>query len=527
MSARPPEPILTAAVPQLQDFLAATARRRPDAIALVCDGRRMTYAEMDAESTALAHALVRLGVRRGDRVVVFADNTVQSVVSFWAILKASAVSAIVNSQTRSDRLAYLLADCGASALVTDARHTATFIDPAARATSLRAVVVSGDADASRIGHLPGLTHWDDALAAPPGGSPPERRGLDVDLAAIVYSSGSTGDPKGIALTHRNMITAATSISTYLENTERDVILGVLPLSLTYGLYQLITAVRVGARLVLERSFAFPAQILKVMAEERVTGFAGVPMMYAMMLQMKTLADYDLSGLRYLTNAAAAIPEEHLLRLQDLLPNARIYSMYGQTECARISYLPPEDVRRKPGSIGIAIPNTEIWIVDERGERLGPNEVGELVVRGGHVMRGYWERPELTAARLRPGPLPGEQVLFTGDLHRFDDEGYLYFVSRMDDIIKTRGEKVAPKEVEHALSGIPGVREAAVIGVPDPILGQAIKAFLVLEPDADVDPKSARLECEKRLENYKVPKEIVIVPELPRTSGGKVRKTELR
>jgi amino acid adenylation domain-containing protein len=515
------------AAPLLHDHLAASAARLPGKVALVCDGERLTYAEIEGRANALANALVRRGVVRGDRVLIFADNTAQAVVSFWAALKANAVACIVNSQTRVDKLAMMLADCRASALIADRRHAAVFTEAAARSPWLNAVVVAGGLDEERAAGLRGVVAWDEALAAEDRERPPVRVNLDHDLAAIIYSSGTTGEPKAIMLTHRNMLAASASIIAYLENGEDDVVLNVLPLSLTYGVYQMICAVRAGARLVLERSFAFPAQVLRKMADERVTGFAGVPMIFAILLQTKNLADYDLSSLRYVTNAAAALPVAHLLRLRELFPGLRIFSMYGQTECARISYLPPEDIDRKPGSIGIPIPNTEFWIVDEHGERAPAHQVGELVVRGAHVMRGYWERPEETARRLRPGPVPGEVVLYTGDYCKLDEEGYLYFVSRMDDIIKSRGEKVSPREVENALAEIPGVREVAVVGVPDDLLGQAVKAFLIADPDAGLTEKQVRLECEKRLESYMVPKYVVFVSDLPRTSGGKVKKSELK
>jgi acyl-CoA synthetase (AMP-forming)/AMP-acid ligase II len=228
-----------------------------------------------------------------------------------------------------------------------------------------------------------------------------------------------------------------------------------------------------------------------------------------------------------TNTAAALPVKHILMLKDLFPRARIYSMYGLTECKRCTYLPPKDLTRKPTSVGIAIPNTEMWIVDEHDRRVGPGVVGQLVIRGATVMKGYWEKPEATAQKLRPGPLPGEQVLYTGDYCRMDEEGYLYFVGRMDDLIKSRGEKVAPKEVELVLMNIPGVKEAAVIGVPDPILGQALKAFVVLETGTDLAEKQLQKECQSRLENFMVPKYIVAVPSLPRTDTGKVRKAGLQ
>ena len=517
---------LPAAVPLLHDYLLASAARLPGKVALVCGEERLTYAEIDERSNALAHALVHRGVGRGDRVVVFADNTSECAVAFWGVLKANAVVSILNSQTKTDKLAHLLNDCRAAALVTDARHAPVFAGAAKQSPHLRAVIVSGALDRSRLARLPGVAGWDEALAGERRDAPPPRTSIDIDLAAIIYTSGSTGDPKGIMLTHRNMTAAATSITAYIGNVEEDVILCVLPFSFDYGLYQMIMAFRTGARLVLERSFAYPAHVLRKMVDEGVTGFPGVPTVFAMMLGTSTLHEYDFSRIRYVSNTAAALPAKHIRFLRELLPHALVYSMYGLSECKRCTYLPPEDIDRKPDSVGIAIPNTEIWLVDEHDRRLGPDHVGQLVVRGATVMRGYWDKPEETARRLRPGPLPGEQVLYTGDLCRLDDEGYLYFVSRMDDSIKSRGEKVAPKEVEAALVEIPGVREAAVIGVPDPILGQAVKAFVVLDAGATLTERSIRIECQKRLENFMVPKHIVLVAELPKTASGKIHKLGL-
>lgn len=520
---------MDSAIPQLHDFILASARRLPEKVALVSGKRRLTFAEIDQSSNALARALVKRGVERGDRVVVFADNSVEAVIAFWAVLKANAVVSMVHPQTKADRLAYLLNDSRAAALITDAPLLPVAGDAARRSSHLKAVIVSGALDPQSVAGpdaIVGLSGWAEAVSAEPSESPPPRRNHEGDLAAIIYTSGSTGDPKGVMLTHRNMITAAISISTYLENIEDDVILNVLPLSFDYGLYQMIMASRVGARLILERSFAYPAQILTRAAEERVTGFPGVPTIFAILSEFKSIQEFNLTTIRYVSNTAAALPVKHILKLKDIFPGARIYSMYGLTECKRVSYLPPEDLDRKPESVGVAIPNTELWIVDDEGKKLGPNQVGQLVVRGATVMKGYWEKPEATAKRLRPGPVPGEQVLYTGDLCRLDEEGYLYFVARMDDILKVRGEKVAPKEVEGALMTIPGVREAAVIGVPDPILGQAIKAFVVLERGASLVERDILRQCQERLEAFKVPKEVVFMKDLPKTSTGKIKKSDL-
>jgi amino acid adenylation domain-containing protein len=514
------------AVPQLHDFLGASAKRLPDKAALVCQKQRVTYRELDESSNALANALVRAGVARGDRVVVFGDNTIETVIAFWGVLKANAVISIVNPLTKADKLTYLLNDCRATVLVTEAHLTPIFAEAAKNAPRLRHVIVSGTVDIERMAGLPSVARWQDVLAGAPRDAPPARRNIDIDLAAIIYTSGSTGDPKGVMLTHRNMLAAGTSIATYLENVEDDVILCVLPLAFDYGLYQMIMSVSVGARLVLERSFAFPTRVLETVVSEGVTGFPGVPTIFAILAEMKSLSDYDFSKIRYASNTAAALPVKHILMLKDIFPKAKIFSMYGLTECKRCTYLPPADLDRKPTSVGIAIPNTELWIVDENDVRLGPNQVGQLVIRGATVMKGYWEKPEATAKKLRPGPLPGEQVLYTGDLCRLDEDGYLYFVGRMDDIIKSRGEKVAPKEVESTLMNIHGVKEAAVIGVPDDILGQAVKAFVVLEEGATLVEKDVVRECQQRLENFMVPKYISFVASLPKTTTGKIKKTDL-
>ena len=492
----------------LHDYLAHSARKHPDKIALVCGSQRLTYSQIDEQSDALAHRLAAAGVQRGDRVIVFADNTAETVISFWGVLKANAVVSIVNPQTKKDKLAYLLRDCRPAALISEPRLKPVFGDAAAACPSLKTVILSEE------------------IQDLPAGPAPRRQCIDIDLAAIIYTSGSTGDPKGVMLTHRNMLTAATSISTYLEIQEDEVILDVLPLAFDYGLYQMIMAFRMGARVVLEKSFAYPAQVLKLIASERITGFPGVPTIFAILAEMKSLREFDLSSIRYVTNTAAALPVKHILMLKDMFPGARIYSMYGLTECKRCTYLPPADLDRKPTSVGIAIPNTEMWIVDEDGNKVGPNVVGQLVIRGATVMKGYWEKPEATAKKLKPGPLPGEQVLYTGDYCSMDEEGYLYFVGRMDDIIKSRGEKVAPKEVEAALMNISGVKEAAVIGVPDEALGQAVKAYVVFENGFFIPEREIQKECQRRLEGFMVPKHVAIVPELPKTDTGKIRKIGL-
>jgi len=324
--------------------------------------------------------------------------------------------------------------------------------------------------------------------------------------------------------HSNIVFVTESIVQYLKNTEHDIVMNVLPLSFSYGLYQLTAMFSVGGTLVLEPSFAFPEVVLEQMAKERVTGFAGVPTIYSMLLNMD-LSKVDLSSLRYLTNAAAGLPVEHVKRLRQVFPKTELYLMHGLTEVARTMYLPPQQTDARPSSSGIPIPGTELWIEAENGQRLGPNEVGELVVRGRHVMRGYWNAPELSADRFRPGPQPGERVCYTGDLFRTDEEGYFYFISRKDDLIKSRGQKVPPREVENVLYRLKGVLEAVVIGVPDSFLGQAIKAFIVA-PGASLTESDIIAHCKANLEEFMVPRSVEFRTELPKTSTGKVRRVDL-
>lgn len=515
------------AVPLLHDYIHHSARRLPEKVAIVAGDQRLSYSEIEARSNALAHALARRGVERGDRVIIFMENCPEAAIAFWAVLKANAVVSIVHPHTKADKLAYLLNDCRARALVTTGHLSQVFLAAAERSEHLATIVVAGGFDAERHAWSDRTVAWSDALAGERSDGPPPRRCIDVDLASIIYTSGSTGEPKGVMLTHRNMLTAATSITTYLENVEDDVILGCLPMSFDYGLYQTIMACRVGARVVLEKSFTYPTRVLERVAREKVTGLPGVPTMFAMLTEMKNVRDFDLSSIRYVTNTAAALPPKHIRALRELFPQAKVFSMYGLTECKRCTYLPPADVDRKPASVGIAIPNTELWIVDEDDRKVGPNVVGQLVIRGATVMKGYWEKPDETAKKLRPGPLPGEQVLYTGDLCRLDDEGYLYFVGRMDDIIKSRGEKVAPKEIEAVLYAMPGVVEAAVIGVPDPVLGEAPVAFLVLEDGRTATESELRRFCQERLESFMVPARFELRPALPKSDNGKIDRKALR
>jgi acyl-CoA synthetase (AMP-forming)/AMP-acid ligase II len=344
---------------------------------------------------------------------------------------------------------------------------------------------------------------------------------------VIYTSGSTGEPKGVTLLHRNMTFVADSMIEYLEMDEGERVLCVLPLSFGYGLYQLLTCVRTRATLVLEAGLAFPGRVVQRLEEGAITALPGVPTVFAVLLSLRGLGEREFPALRVLTNAGAALAPTTIAALRETFPSARLYSMYGQTECQRVCYLPPDQIEARPGSVGIPIPGTEAWVEDEGGAVAGAGVVGELMVRGEHVMQGYWGDPEASAAKLRPGRSPEERVLATGDLFRTDEDGYLYFVSRRDDIINSGGEKVAPREVEDVLHAAAGVREAAVIGVPDPLLGEAVQAHVAPQTGHELDAQALRRHCAERLEDYLVPRVIVIHDELPRTDNGKLDRRALR
>jgi acyl-CoA synthetase (AMP-forming)/AMP-acid ligase II len=329
------------------------------------------------------------------------------------------------------------------------------------------------------------------------------------------------------MTHQSMVFAAGSIAQYLRVGPDERILGMLPLAFDYGLYQLLMNVLRGGTLVLERSFAFPAQIVKRVQEEEATVFPGVPTVYATLLSMRRGMEFELPSVRRVTNTAAALPATFHAELARIFPNALVFAMYGLTECKRVSYLEPELLAERPTSVGKAIPGTETMVLREDLTPVEPGETGVLYVRGPHVMVGYWRKPEQTAEMIVEGPLPGERMLCAQDQFTVDEEGYLYFVGRSDDIIKTRGEKVSPIEVENVLFDIEGIKEAAVIGVPDEVLGEAIKAFVVLDEGAELTAQEIVAACRTRLENFMVPAEVEFLDALPTTATGKVRRQSLR
>lgn len=487
----------------LHGCLEASASSRPQSIALIEPGRTATYADLDRLANGCAHRLIESGVVQHDRVLIALENSIEMAAAYFGALKAGAVAVPLPAGPRSDRLAYAIRDCGPRVCFTDRRTAAAFQDD----ERLK------DADVTWL--LAGESGESDSV--------PTVAMDEGDLAAIIYTSGSTGEPRGVMLTHRNFVENARSIVSYLDLSASDRVMCVLPFSYVYGLSLLHTHMMIGGSVVIDNRFVFPNVVLSAMAEHRVTGFAGVPSTFALLLHRSNLSTAALPALRYVTQAGGAMPPARILEWLDRGPRVPFFVMYGATEAAaRLTYLPPADLPHKLGSIGRAIPNVEIDVLKEDGSIAAPREVGELVARGPNIALGYWNHPEETAGKFTACGYR------TGDLGYADDEGHLFLVGRRTEMLKVGANRVAAREIEDALYEHAAVQEAAVVARPDPMLGDVAVAFVSLRRplvDAEVE---LRGHCRERLATYKVPARVVVLAEMPHLAGvAKVDKSALR
>ena len=512
----------------VHNILEHSALQVPDKIALICEKQRLTYQQINELSDRVAAYLIKIGVQRHDRVAILLDNSVAAVVSLFGILKAGATFIMLGAKMKPVKLSYVLKDSGSTALITHLKKRETVKQAVQNCEYLKYVIWCHGAqtidDKLHISSSVINLDWDSVSADHPflkKLSFPSS--IDVDLSNIIYTSGSTGDPKGVMSAHYNVISATRSISSYLRMNADDIVMNVLPLSFDYGLYQIFMTFLVQGTLVLEESFAYSYKILEQLETEKVTGFPIVPTMAALLLQMNNLSKFDFSRLRFISNTAAALPVTFIYALQKIFKGTSIFSMYGLTECKRVSYLPPEDIERKAGSVGIAMPNEEVFIVDQDGNELEAGKVGELVVRGSNVMQGYWNDPETTAKVFRQGQYRGETLLYSGDLFKKDEDGYLYFVSRKDDMIKTKGERVSPKEIEAILHNMESIMDVAVFGIPDHVFGQAIVACVRLKKETAISERDLKKYCTQNLEPFMVPKYFEFMDDFPLSASGKIDK----
>jgi acyl-CoA ligase (AMP-forming) (exosortase A-associated) len=504
----------------LHEFIFASAARTPGAEALVYGQRRLDYAALALAVRSAAGALLAAGLGRGERVAVYMEKNVENVAAMYGAAAAGGVFVPVNPLLKPEQVAYIMADCNVRVLVTSADRLRLLAASLALCPDLR-VVFAVNPGEQALPEVPGVAvlAWDGA--APPHPAP--SGAIDTDMAAILYTSGSTGKPKGVVLSHRNMVAGAVSVSTYLENTAADRLLAVLPLSFDYGLSQLSTAFRVGATAVLINHL-LPRDILKAVVAERITGLAAVPPLWLQIAGLDWPADCTL---RYLTNSGGAMQRPTLDALRRALPNARPFLMYGLTEAFRSTYLPPEQLDRRPDSMGKAIPNAEVMVLRPDGTECDAHEPGELVHRGALVSLGYWNDPAKTAERFKPyraepGIVLAEMAVWSGDTVRRDEEGYLYFISRNDEMIKTSGYRVSPSEVEEVLYAREQVAEAAALGVAHPALGQAIVVVALCKPGRELTAAELLAACKPHLPAYMLPQKIIMAEAgLPRNPNGKI------
>ncbi|MCZ8313800.1 AMP-binding protein [Phreatobacter sp.] len=495
-----PEPLL------LHHLLDATAAAVPYSIAVVDGARSATYGELHAAAGRLARRFLAAGLERGDRVAVVLPKSLEECAAIFAVSMAGGVVVPVNVLLKPAQVRHIVADCTARIVLTRAEAA----DEMAEALDgLGAVLLTTDGP--------------DAAEAP-AMLPLPRGGIGEDLAAILYTSGSTGRPKGVMLSHRNLLAGTRIVRTYLGITPEDRILSILPFSFDYGLNQLLTSVEQGARMVL-LTFQFGADIVKAIVAHGITGLAGVPTIWAILTRATpSLAKTPLPTLRYITNSGGAVPSETVSRLRVLLPETRIFLMYGLTEAFRSTFLPPEEIDRRPTSIGKAIPECEMLVVTADGRRAKPGEPGILVHRGPTVSLGYWNRPDATAEVLKPHPFRlvtegGETVCFSGDLVTEDEDGFLYFVARNDAMIKSSGHRISPTEVEECLMAMGHFQQVAVIGLPDAFAGQKVHAVAVAIREVDV--AVVLQAAADLLPPYMVPRALELVERLPVTPNGKV------
>ncbi len=508
----------------LHEPLLLQAARCPEKTALITADKTLTYGQFAQKALKLASYLNANGLEKGGRVGIYMDNTWQCCVSIYAVLISGGVFHIINPQTKSKKLKYILKDSGAKFLITDGHLLKQVVPVIDDILSSLQVIFSGKAN-GKTGSLKNFVHYDSIFEILHY-TLPLINNIPVNLAALIYTSGTTGDPKGVMMTHQAMVFACESICEYLRLDEEQRILCAIPLAFDYGLYQLLMSVRMGATLILERSFVFPALIVKSIKLNKATVFPGVPTMFRTLISMNDRKEISFPSIERITNTAAALVPDLIPGLKKIFPNALIFKMYGITECKRISYLEPELIDEKSASVGKAIPGTEMFLLSEKGDKVPPGKTGILHVRGPHIMQGYWKKDDLSRKVLKKSSIPNDRVLCTQDLFTMDKDGYFYFKARSDDIIKTRGEKVSPMEVENVIYGIKGVKEVAVIGVLDNLLGEIVKAFVVRERGYAVNEKDIKKACSRQLENFMIPKEIVFVKKLLKTSSGKISKKNL-
>jgi acyl-CoA synthetase (AMP-forming)/AMP-acid ligase II len=504
------------------DYLFISTQRFPDKAFIIHGKRRYTYSELLDASLTLAKWLLSKDIQSSFRAAILTDNPFEYISSYFAILIAGGIAVGMNTQTSERTLKTILNDCKPTIAFANSKFRGYIEKVSDTIPSLTTVVLSGSNN-----DLPSdkSSSWFDCtqimkLTTADNFQPPTISPSTV--AQIIYTSGTTGNPKGVMLRHSNLTANTNSIVEYLRLTDKDRVMAVLPFFYSYGNSVLLTHIAVGGSMVVNQNFLYPNVILDEMVRENVTGFSGVPSTYAILLNRSAIRQYQFPKLRYVTQAGAAMSPKLVHSLKEIMPTTDIFIMYGQTEAtARLSYLDPQEIYRKAGSIGKAIPGVTLQILERGGNPVqASGEVGEIVAQGDNIMNGYWEKPEETAKALRSG------YLHTGDLAKMAEEGFLYIVSRKNDMIKSGSHRIAPKEIEEIILEHDAVHEVAVVGIEDDILGESIKACIVSKTDTPFNAKEIILHCRRNLPAYKIPHHVTFYDELPKTATGKICKGKL-
>lgn len=505
---------------QVAEILAQSARTHPDRMAACFDGSWKSYGELFDAAQRFAGALVAHGVRTGERVAILWENSFDYIIAHFGALLAGAVEVSLNTDLKDPQLLELIDDCEAVALVASGKLRRRWATIVTIAPSLRLLVTDAAAfDTSSLScDVKCLSLQDAASFAQKAGASGNRQ--DDDLASIVYTSGSTGRPKGVMLSHRNLVSNTASIVEYLGLTPTDRMMVVLPFHYIYGRSLLYTHFYSGGSVVIDNRFAYPSVILEAMEEHQVTCFAGVPSTFSILMRKTDAARRHFSSLRLITQAGGSMAPALQGEVAAAFSPAVLFVMYGSTETSpRMTYLHPGLLESKRGSIGQGIPGVEVMVSDPDGSRQPPGVTGEIIARGPNIMLGYWKDPGATAKVIRNG------YYLTGDLGYADDEGYIFLTGRARDLIKVGGNRVSALEVEHQIMTLEGVLETAVIGVPDQILGEAIKAFVVAH-NGSLTESTLRQHLQHRLPTYGQPKIIEFCRDLPKNDAGKILKAKL-